>query len=290
MKKLSLLVLLALFTCSLHAELLDRLNELSQSLGNLTLALTPKPAPVPAAIETWDDLVKENNKRKNESSKKASELTTFKGLITMYPIAYVDLVALQEEYKDANPWLVFEERGETDCGKFQAQKDLHLTLLYINIPIETAHIPLIPNRNKPDLAGYRVPLKDYLVKAITALAPVLKTISFEYAERNKILGAKPEKKFLSALYTPKDGINSLREKFIIPFAEKLFAQFPYAWIDFLESDDFHFSLATLQGNCVNRKINEPAPLPAMGIFNLANSTANISVSVYGAKGIVEGTW
>ncbi len=285
MKKLSLIALLLVLPFSIHAQLDKELWDLTNHLTELYIQLgaptplppapePPKPEPVQAPLETWADLVKENNKRKAESKSKESELTVFHGTVAV-SISTPDLTNLLKSFRDANPDLEkkFKE-SRYKCGTFyKLGQLLHLTLLYFKIPIETKTIQKIESTQSE--------IESALNKLVQEKTPVLKEVQFEYAEQNKTMGSKADKQFFAALFNPSDGINSFRNIFTLPFVKSLFSLYPYAWIDFLENPDYHISLAVLKEECVNAEIKIPDPLPAVSLFKLEQGTLKASVILPG---------
>lgn len=304
MKQLSRIVLLLLLSCHLLQAQLDKeLQNLSQQLYKLEVTLKtqifpplppvpepPKPELVQPVIETWEQLVAENNRRKTENMNKA-DLTIFNARLEITVNKYPDIITLQQAFQNENPELVNKFTLSTgSCGYWQPENEMHFTLLYLKIPLETKKISTIAN--KPDFVGFRDQLKTILEKDIKDVAPAIQNISFEYAEQNKVIGAKENEKYLAALFTPSEEIAVIREKLTLPFAKTLFAQYPFAWIDYLENPDYHISLAILKNECVKEPIKNPDPLPPVTMFNFATGILKVSVSVYGAKGSVTSiiTW
>lgn len=276
MKKLYLIALLLLLPSNIRAELDKELWDLSNHLTELYIQLgapTPQPVePAKVVIDTWDQLVQENNRRKAEIKSKQSEMTVFNGYITASANS-PDVISLQNAFIAANGELQNKFIAEGGyCGFFQPENNLHMTLLYLKIPVLSNTIS--------NTTTFADQLKSALMPLARKSESIIKTLSFEYAERNKIMGAKADRKFFSALFTPSDGKTKIREEFMLPFAKAFFTQYPFAWIDYLENIEYHISLALLMGKCTKEEVKEPAALPAVAIFKLDTTTLDVKVTLY----------
>lgn len=281
MKKVTLLIIL-IVSCNARGQLANKLYDLAQALSEVSILLNantenqkPKEETVkPVPITTWGQLVQENKKREALSNTKASELTVFNVYINI-SAHYPDLLNLQKEYMKANPELVKKfQQSPKSCGNFI--DDLHMTLVYLNIPIETKNVS-----NAEDM---KVQLKDAVVQWLQMLKPNLKPIIFEFTEQEKTLvGKNKDRSFITALFTPSESSNPLREKFLLPLAQSLYPKYPYAWIGFLENPDYHVSLIRLLSGCITETVTTPNPLPPVSLYKFETGTLMVSVSGGGTK-------
>lgn len=280
-------MLLAVSTCHLHAQLAANLSNLSQAINNLTTALTPKlkeepvtleplaepksveepkREPSPAVIETWDQLVQTNKIRAANSK----SLSQFNVAVQLHVIAdaYQPIKDLQKAIQIANQDLQ-KKMSKQRCGKDHWK--FHMTLLYLNIPIDLSTIQTA--------AGQRTAIKavnddvtSWIEKIswaneVTGLKSI-KLLSFDYAGLKIISGKDYD--FLVALFNPKQGTSSLQNDLILPLAKEVFQKYPHAWIDFLEHPEYHISMAFLHKPCniTEAEVKPPASAAKFAPFEL----------------------
>ncbi len=291
MKKLSLLLLLALSICSLHAQLDQKLGELTNKLNALYTQLQPqapipapppapeppKPEPVQATIETWDQLVQENNKRKAES--KSLSLYNIAVQLHVTADAYQPIKDLQQAIETTNQDLQKKMR-EQSCGKNHPK--FHMTLLYLNIPIDLSNINTHEGQNAEIKAVYNNVTSWIETISWAHNATGLKSIkllSFDYTGLKIIRGKDYD--FLVALFNPQQGILPLQKDLILPLAKEVFQKYPHAWIEFLEHLEYHISLAFFQKSCniTDAEIKPPAAPTTLAPFEL--KTGELKVVIKG---------
>lgn len=272
MKKLLLFILLALSTNHLQAQLAAKLSNLSQALSSLTTALAPKLKEEPVVLEpvakhkppvtpipaqsAWNQFLIENNA--HEAKALQDQYPVFLGYImTTADGKFLTLQKAQTMLKAYNQ----------ACAYFFTPEKLHMTLLYINIPIDPSQI-----------ADERATVKyisDRLFALIDQFTNTLQPLNFEYST-TKILGRNLD--YLVAAFNPKQGIRYLQEQFIMPFGNKLFQHFPNAWLSHIEAPEYHISLAKLQQpKCTAKDIKIPGTLPKVKDYRLKYMELQVSV-------------
>lgn len=257
MKKFLISILLTVSIHDLHAQLTDKLYEFSQSLSELMIALTPSTKPVKPAITNWQQFVAQNKEREQISSQK--NYPVFSGVIAVTANGkYQTLQNLQKTLEGYNK----------SCANFYPPSQMHMTLVYFNIPIE-------PNKyfDEQAMVGQ---LANDIMDVIQPYKKILKPLSFDY-NKPTIIGK--DSNFLVANFNLSKTFNLayFQEKFLMPFGKVLFSRFPNAWLSYIEPLTFHISLAKLQYNCTAQKITIPNNLPKVTSYELKNDLLKISV-------------
>ncbi len=275
MKKLSLIALLFLLPSSIHAQLDKELWDLSNHLTELYIQLgtptplppTPQP-PIPVTVipqqnitpmptqSAWDQFLIEN---------KAHEA---KALQNQYPVFLAYIMATADgKFLTLQQAQAMLKAYNQACANFYTPEKLHMTLLYMYIPVE-------PNQITDETATVKY-ISDFLYALIDQFTNTLQPLNFEYSTI-KILGRNLE--YLVAAFNPKLGIRHIQEQFIMPFGKKLFQQFPNAWLSYIEAPLFHISLAKLQQTkCSAQDIKIPSTLPKIRDYRLKYMELQISV-------------
>ncbi|MGE0010250.1 MAG: hypothetical protein AB7F19_06990 [Candidatus Babeliales bacterium] len=253
MKNLYLLVIL-LVSISLHAQLDKALGNLINQLTALQIQLqsTYKPS---SKQSLWDEFVNENRERENRSAQ--IDYPVFSGIVA---------VAINEKYQTLLTLQRKLENYNKSCANFTPLIQMHMSLIYFNIPIE-------PNQyaSEHDMVGE---LSKWIIQSINPFTGTLKPLEFNFSGV-EIIGQKLD--FIAAVFNPMQNISSYQEKFIIPFGTHLFKQYPHAWLSHLEKPLYHISLARLQPNCTQKDLIIPNNLPCVTKFPLKNGQLKISV-------------
>lgn len=209
----------------------------------------------PEATVLWRQFVHENNKRQKYTAHHA--LPVFSGIVK---------ITTNSNYHTLHDLQRTLELSNKQCAQFYAHPQLHMSLAYINIPLEIDQF-----NDEHEMIGQ---LTRDLVRLLDQFAATLQTVTFEY-ESTKILGKNNN--FIVAAFNPEHGIADLQDTFILPFGQELFKKYPHAWFGFLENPTFHISLAKLKPGCNAHDITIPRELPPVDTYHLKTGTLKVSL-------------
>lgn len=208
-----------------------------------------------ALTQEWHEFIKENEAHHKYAIQ--HHLPVYSGIVKVTTSSSYDtLFALQKNLYGLNK----------KCAQFYEHPQLHMSLLYFNIPIE---------HNKPfDEAKLVAELTHDLTTILSEFAPVLESVEFEYVG-TKILGKNNN--FIVASFEPHKGVTYIQDYFILPFGTLLFKKHKHAWFGFVEDPTFHISLAKIKPHCTARSITIPHDLPAVHTYPLKSGTLKVSL-------------
>lgn len=213
------------------------------------------PHTTPEATRAWYNFIQENKEHQNYAWQ--HNLPVFSGIVkvTTSP-SYRTLHALQDELA----------RHNKNCAQFYQHPQLHMSLIYFNIPIE---------HTKPfDEAKLTGELTRDINELLQEFAPVLETVNFEYVG-TQILGKNNN--FIVATFHPAHGVTNIEDTFILPFGTMLFKKHKHAWLGFLDTPTFHISLAKIKPECSAQSIVIPHNLPSVHTYPLKTGTLKVSL-------------
>lgn len=288
-KTLYFLALCALNNAS-YAQLDQKLKQLNAQLVNLSQALNPvapkpastppakplpvpappsvstppaKPLPVPAPAPTsvptpaaaWQQFITENKKHEQQAT------------INNYPDFGVSIaVTADGKYQTLLNLQSTLQAANATCANFYKHSQLHMTLIYLHVPVEPGSYT--DENKKSD------EIHTFVINTMQKYLNVLRPLTFSF-DKTEIIGA--QKDFLVATYNPSQPITSFQHNFIMPFGADIFAQYPHAWLGYVEHPVLHISLGKLQAPCTSKDIKIPAALPAVSMYQLQKGNLKVSV-------------